>query len=186
MTETLVAWLETSGTAPAMAERLSVHPQTVRYRMRNLERALDGQLSDPDTRFAIEAVLRATRLRDRAGGHAAAGLADPPEQAGGSVPDAPTWRNWRALLAAVRAAEDEVIHSVSEALVLVRGRDPASSPFDLPAGLPHGDAQTRMGEHQHVVRHVADRRDPSGFSSYLAARYFATSPLFAFGWVTSR
>lgn len=65
MTETFSAWLETSGTAPAMAERLKVHPQTVRYRMRNLERALGGQLSDPDSRFAIEAVLRATRLRDR-------------------------------------------------------------------------------------------------------------------------
>ncbi len=62
MAETFRAWLETSGTAPAMAERLSVHPQTVRYRMRKLERALDGQLSDPDSRFAIEAVLRATRL----------------------------------------------------------------------------------------------------------------------------
>ncbi len=66
LTETFSAWLETSGTAPAMAERLKVHPQTVRYRMRNLERALGGQLSDPDSRFAIEAVLRATRLRDRA------------------------------------------------------------------------------------------------------------------------
>ena len=66
LTETFSAWLETSGTAPAMAERLQVHPQTVRYRMRKLEQALDGQLSDPDARFAIEAVLRATRLRDRA------------------------------------------------------------------------------------------------------------------------
>ena len=66
MAETFAAWLETSGTAPAMAERLSVRPQTVRYRMRKLERALDGQLSSPDARFAIEAVLRATRLQDRA------------------------------------------------------------------------------------------------------------------------
>jgi PucR C-terminal helix-turn-helix domain len=65
MAETFGAWLETGGTAPAMAERLGVHPQTVRYRMRKLESALDGQLSDPDARFAIEAVLRATRLRDR-------------------------------------------------------------------------------------------------------------------------
>jgi hypothetical protein len=64
--ETFGAWLETRGTAPEMAERLKVHPQTVRYRMRNLERTLGGQLSDPDTRFAIELVLRATRLRDRA------------------------------------------------------------------------------------------------------------------------
>ena len=66
LTETFSAWLETSGTAPAMAERLHVHPQTVRYRMRKLEQALDGQLSDPDSRFALEAVLRATRLRDHA------------------------------------------------------------------------------------------------------------------------
>ncbi len=64
--ETFGAWLETSGTAPEMAERLKVHPQTVRYRMRVLERMLGGQLSDPETRFAIEIVLRAIRLRDRA------------------------------------------------------------------------------------------------------------------------
>ena len=65
LTETFAAWLETRGTAPDMAARLSVHPQTVRYRMRNLERTLGGQLSDPSARFAIEAVLRANRLRQR-------------------------------------------------------------------------------------------------------------------------
>jgi hypothetical protein len=63
--ETFGAWLETRGTAPEMADRLKVHPQTIRYRMRLLEKTLGGQLSDPDTRFAIELVLRATRLRDR-------------------------------------------------------------------------------------------------------------------------
>jgi hypothetical protein len=87
MAETFAAWLETSGTAPAMAERLSVHPQTVRYRMRKLERALDGQLSDPDARFAIEAVLRATRLRDRAACDAPPGPAvgdAPPGSAAGA------------------------------------------------------------------------------------------------------
>ncbi len=66
LTETFGAWLETKGTAPEMAQRLGVHPQTVRYRMRALERVLGGQLSDPDTKFAIELVLRATRLRQRA------------------------------------------------------------------------------------------------------------------------
>jgi hypothetical protein len=64
--ETLAAWLETRGTAPEMAERLKVHPQTVRYRMRLLEKTLGGQLSVPGNRFAIQVVLRATRLRDRA------------------------------------------------------------------------------------------------------------------------
>ena len=87
MAETFAAWLETSGTAPAMAERLSVHPQTVRYRMRKLERALDGQLRDPDSRFAIEAVLRASRLRDRrqhrfSGDAAGEPAAGPPERDG--------------------------------------------------------------------------------------------------------
>jgi PucR C-terminal helix-turn-helix domain len=82
MTETFAAWLETSGTAPAMAERLSVHPQTVRYRMRKLESALDGQLKDPDARFAIEAVLRATRLRDRAADGARPGPAADADTAG--------------------------------------------------------------------------------------------------------
>ncbi len=66
LTETVSAWLETRGSAPAMARQLGVHPQTVRYRMRRLEAVLDGQLSDPDARFALELVLRATRLRERA------------------------------------------------------------------------------------------------------------------------
>jgi hypothetical protein len=65
LAETFDAWLETGGTAADMAERLNVHPQTVRYRMRALQRTLGGQLSDPDARFAIELVLRAARLRDR-------------------------------------------------------------------------------------------------------------------------
>jgi hypothetical protein len=64
--ETFGTWLETRGTAAEMADRLCVHPQTVRYRMRKLERALAGQLGDPDARFAMELVLRATRLRERA------------------------------------------------------------------------------------------------------------------------
>lgn len=82
LTETFSAWLETSGTAPAMAERLQVHPQTVRYRMRKLEQALDGQLSDPDSRFATEAVLRATRLRDRAATDTPPQPEDPPGTVG--------------------------------------------------------------------------------------------------------
>ncbi len=66
LTETFAAWLETRGTAPAMAERLQVHPQTVRYRMRKLQGIFGSQLADPNARFAIEIVLRAKRLRERA------------------------------------------------------------------------------------------------------------------------
>ncbi|MCP2339134.1 helix-turn-helix domain-containing protein [Actinomadura rupiterrae] len=63
LTETLREWLVTRGTAAEIAERLHVHPQTVRYRMRQLERILGDRLRDPDSRFGIEVVLRAMRYR---------------------------------------------------------------------------------------------------------------------------
>ncbi|GLY93908.1 helix-turn-helix domain-containing protein [Actinoplanes sp. NBRC 103695] len=63
--ETLEAWLEARGSAAKIAERLRVHPQTVRYRMRQLEQSLGEQLDDPDSRFAMELVLRARRLHER-------------------------------------------------------------------------------------------------------------------------
>ena len=66
--ETLEAWLEARGSAAKIAERLRVHPQTVRYRMRQLEQSLGEQLDDPDSRFAMELVLRARRLHERASG----------------------------------------------------------------------------------------------------------------------
>jgi hypothetical protein len=64
LTDTLDVWLETGGKAAEVAERLKVHPQTVRYRMRILERVLGGQLNDPDSRFAMEVVLRSRRLQE--------------------------------------------------------------------------------------------------------------------------
>ncbi|MEE1754018.1 helix-turn-helix domain-containing protein [Streptomyces sp. SP18CS02] len=67
LVETLRIWLDTRGTAAQMGELLDVHPQTVRYRMRNLEARFDGRLGAPETRFATEAVLRALRLRARPG-----------------------------------------------------------------------------------------------------------------------
>jgi len=66
LTDTFGTWLETRGTAAEMADRLKVHPQTIRYRMRKLEQTLGGMLDDPDARFAMEVALRATRLRERA------------------------------------------------------------------------------------------------------------------------
>ncbi len=64
LVETLGVWLETRGSAAEIADRLHVHPQTVRYRMKQLEKTFGEELADPDGRFAIELVLRATRLRD--------------------------------------------------------------------------------------------------------------------------
>ncbi|PCG83751.1 hypothetical protein CIB93_22755 [Streptomyces sp. WZ.A104] len=68
LVETLRIWLDTRGTAAQMGALLDVHPQTVRYRMRNLESIFGDQLVDPESRFATEAVLRALRLRSRTDG----------------------------------------------------------------------------------------------------------------------
>lgn len=65
--ETLRAWLATRGTAAQIGEVLHIHPQTVRYRMRNLDAAFGRSTSaDPEHRFATEVVLRAMHLRERA------------------------------------------------------------------------------------------------------------------------
>ncbi|MEE1927040.1 helix-turn-helix domain-containing protein [Streptomyces sp. TRM 70351] len=66
LVETLQAWLDTRGNAVQMAELLHLHPQTVRYRLRNLDRAFGARLSDLDDRFATEVVLRSLRLRRQA------------------------------------------------------------------------------------------------------------------------
>ncbi|MGW7052879.1 PucR family transcriptional regulator [Streptomyces sp. NPDC054887] len=63
LAETLLAWLETRGGAPEVADRLGVHPQTVRYRLRQLRELWGEDLDDPDRRFEMEMVLRARRLR---------------------------------------------------------------------------------------------------------------------------
>ncbi|EGX57444.1 regulatory protein [Streptomyces zinciresistens K42] len=63
LAETLLAWLETRGGAPEVAARLGVHPQTVRYRLRQIRELWGEEMDDPDRRFELELVLRARRLR---------------------------------------------------------------------------------------------------------------------------
>lgn len=63
--DTLGPWLETRGTAAEIAALLHVHPQTVRYRIRQIERAFGDRLADPDTRFVLELALRVMRVRQR-------------------------------------------------------------------------------------------------------------------------
>lgn len=58
---TLLAWLE-SGGAPEAAKTLQVHPQTVRYRLRQIEKLFGSALRDPRTRFELEMTLRGRRL----------------------------------------------------------------------------------------------------------------------------
>ncbi|MGW5055353.1 PucR family transcriptional regulator [Actinokineospora sp. NPDC004072] len=63
--ETLLVWLQTRRSAPEIAALLDVHPQTVRYRLRQLERLFGPGLTDPDQRFDIEVALRAERALRR-------------------------------------------------------------------------------------------------------------------------
>jgi PucR-like helix-turn-helix protein len=60
MLETLRAWLEAQGNVLDVAAKLRVHPQTVRYRMRQLHAMFGDGLSDPRTRFEMELILRTT------------------------------------------------------------------------------------------------------------------------------
>jgi hypothetical protein len=60
LVETLRAWLDEPGQVSRIAERLHVHPQTVRYRMAQLRDLFGARLDDPDARFELALALRAT------------------------------------------------------------------------------------------------------------------------------
>jgi hypothetical protein len=56
--ETLRAWLDRPGQVQAVAAELSVHPQTVRYRLRKLRDLFGPSLDDPEGRFELQLALR--------------------------------------------------------------------------------------------------------------------------------
>jgi DNA-binding PucR family transcriptional regulator len=60
--ETLLAWLQSRSSAPDLATQLGVHPQTVRYRLRQLEELFGDRLNNPDERLNLEVTLRAEQL----------------------------------------------------------------------------------------------------------------------------
>ncbi len=55
LSETLLAWLETHESAAAIAARLGVHPQTVRYRWKRINSLFGDDLSDPE--FIVQATM---------------------------------------------------------------------------------------------------------------------------------
>jgi hypothetical protein len=59
LTETLSVWLAEQGRLGRVAARLSVHPQTARYRVTRLRELFGPALDDPDERFWLELALRA-------------------------------------------------------------------------------------------------------------------------------
>ncbi|MFZ3573087.1 helix-turn-helix domain-containing protein [Streptomyces sp. BH097] len=60
LAHTLLAHLQSPhGSAPELAARLAIHPQTARQRLHHLQRLFGPALTDPDARFELEAALRA-------------------------------------------------------------------------------------------------------------------------------
>ena len=59
LVETLRAWLDRPGQVQAVAAQLEVHPQTVRYRLKQLRELFGERLEDPEARFELSLALRA-------------------------------------------------------------------------------------------------------------------------------
>ncbi len=60
LAETLQAYLDGFGEVSAVAKQLHVHPNTVRYRVRRIEKLMSTSLDDPDVRLVLALGLRAT------------------------------------------------------------------------------------------------------------------------------
>ncbi len=67
LAETLLAWLQHGCNANEVAQHAHGHPQTVRYRLRQVEELFGDQLRDPDRRFDLEIALRARYMLRRPG-----------------------------------------------------------------------------------------------------------------------
>ncbi|MGW2250652.1 helix-turn-helix domain-containing protein [Kitasatospora sp. NPDC001660] len=62
--QTLLAWLQTDhGSAPEVADRLDIHPQTARQRLHRVQELFGAALTGPGGRFELEIALRARALR---------------------------------------------------------------------------------------------------------------------------
>ncbi len=61
LADTLAAYLDCFGDVAAVAEHLHVHPNTVRYRVRRLEKLIAASLDDAELRLLLSLSLRATR-----------------------------------------------------------------------------------------------------------------------------
>ncbi len=59
---TLLAYMGSTGGVTEVAERLGVHPQTVRYRLDQAHDLFGARLADPDERLMLELALRADRV----------------------------------------------------------------------------------------------------------------------------
>lgn len=60
LSETLLVWLETRDSAPAIAARLDIHPQTVRYRWKRINELFGEALHDPEITVQLTMLLKAS------------------------------------------------------------------------------------------------------------------------------
>lgn len=60
LSETLLVWLETRDSAPAIAAQLGVHPQTVRYRWKRINELFGDDLREPEFMVQITMLLKAS------------------------------------------------------------------------------------------------------------------------------
>ena len=60
LSQTLLTWLETRDSAPAIAAQLGVHPQTVRYRWKRINELFGDDLHDPEFIVQITMLLKAS------------------------------------------------------------------------------------------------------------------------------
>lgn len=60
LSETLLAWLESRDSAPAIAAKLGVHPQTVRYRWKRINELFGDDLRDPEFVIQVTLLLKAS------------------------------------------------------------------------------------------------------------------------------
>lgn len=67
LSETLLIWLETRDSAPAIAAKLGVHAQTVRYRWKRINELFGEQLRDPELVVQLTMLLKASVPLWRAG-----------------------------------------------------------------------------------------------------------------------
>lgn len=75
LAQTLEAWLDHHGSAPAAAKALRLHPQTVRHRLRRLRDLFGDRLEDPVARFELALAVRCARSAATSDPAAATGAA---------------------------------------------------------------------------------------------------------------
>jgi hypothetical protein len=83
--ETMLSWLLLGENAAEVAQRIHVHPQTVRYRLRQIHELFGDQLRDPGCRFELQQALRARSLLAKMRPPVASGSAASGDSATGHV-----------------------------------------------------------------------------------------------------